>query len=112
MKYILILAVVILAILSACKKPEPQPDTAIIQAKSMVCGTCVSTITKAVNKVEGVKGVEVDLKAKTVQVKYMPGQTDLKTIETAISNAGYDANDRKRDPDAYAKLPSCCKIDG
>ena len=96
---------------SACQK-QPQLETTSIKASSLVCGSCAKTIEKAVYKVEGVKEVNVDLTTKFVEVKFVPLQTNVGTIEQAINDAGYDANDRKRNPDAYEKLAPCCKIDG
>ncbi len=99
-------------ILSFGCRPSPKLETATIAAKSMVCGTCARTIEKAVYRVEGVREVNVDVKEKIVEVKFVPSQTNVETIEMAISDAGYDANNRKRNPDAYGKLDACCKIDG
>jgi copper ion binding protein len=107
---IMILAAAALVI-SSCR-PAPPLETTTISASSMVCGTCAKTIEKAVYRVEGVKEVNVDVKGKTVEVKFLPAQTNVQTIEMAISDAGYDANARKRNPDAYEKLAACCKIDG
>ena len=98
-------------IVAGCQKQQ-QLETTSIKASSMVCGTCAKTIEKAVYRVEGVKEVNVDVKMKFVQVKFVPLQTNVGTIEQAINDAGYDANDRKRNPDAYEKLEACCKIDG
>lgn len=98
-------------ILVGCLKQEGL-QSATIKATSMVCGTCADNVEKAVFAVEGVKSVSVDLKEKTVEVKYVPEQTNLQTLESAITDAGYDANDRKRDAAAYDKLDACCKIDG
>ena len=96
---------------AGCEKKK-QLETATIKASSMVCGSCAKTIEKAVYKVDGVKEVDVDIKSKIVQVKLVPGQTNVETVEMAISDAGYDANNRKRDAAAYDKLDACCKIDG
>ena len=90
---------------------KQEMETATIKASSMVCGTCAKTIQKAVYRVEGVKDVNVDVKTKIVEVKFVPAQTNLATIEMAITDIGYDANDKKRNPDAYEKLDACCKID-
>jgi copper ion binding protein len=97
--------------LSSCR-PTQAVESTTIQAKSMVCGSCAKTIEKAVYRVEGVKEVTVDLDRKMVEVKFVSAQTNVQTIEAAISDAGYDANSRKRNPDAYEKLAACCKIDG
>jgi copper ion binding protein len=102
----------ILCLLQFACRPAQKLETATISARSMVCGTCAKTVEKAVYRVEGVKEVNVDVKEKTVEVKFVPAQTNLETIEMAISDAGYDANNRKRNPEAYEKLQACCKIDG
>ena len=111
MKSFSIILVAMFLFLSGCQKKQ-ETETTVIKANSMVCGSCVKTIERAVNHVEGVTGVHADLKTKTVEVKYIPTQTNVGAIETAITNAGYDANDKKRNPEAYEKLDKCCKIDG
>ena len=110
MKYLLFFLLGTFLFIGCQKQPELQ--TSVIKANSMVCGTCAKNIEKAVYLVDGVKEVNVDVKAKTVEVKYVPLQTNVETIEVAISDAGYDANNRKRNPDGYEKLDACCKIDG
>jgi copper ion binding protein len=111
MNYRSLLLVALSLFVFSCR-PKQQLETTTIKAGSMVCGTCAKTIEKAVYAVEGVKEVNVDVKEKKVEVKFVSLQTNVQTIESAISEAGYDANDRKRNPDAYEKLPACCKIDG
>ncbi|MBI1806374.1 MAG: heavy-metal-associated domain-containing protein [Ignavibacteria bacterium] len=101
---------IITLVFVGCQKNNDLEVTTI-NAGTMVCGSCAKTIQKAVYQVEGVKEVNVDLKAKLVEVKYIPLQTNLETIEMAIADAGYDANSRKRNPDAYEKLDACCKIE-
>lgn len=98
-------------LLTGCQRNQPKLETALINVKTIVCSKCVDNIKKAVYKVEGVKDVEVDLEKKIATIKFVPLQTNLQTLEVAITDAGYDANDKPRDPDAYAKLDECCKID-
>ncbi len=86
--------------------------TTVIQTPSVVCGSCVKTIQKALTQVNGVKEVTGDPKAKTISVRYEPNTVTLDRLENAITQAGYDANGKKRDPAAYNKLDACCKIDG
>ena len=111
MKYFLVFLLVAF-LFAGCQKQQPELQTATIKASSMVCGTCAKNIEKAVYHVDGVKEVNVDVKTKMVEVKFIPLQTNVETIEMAISDAGYDANNRKRNPEAYEKLDACCKIDG
>jgi mercuric ion binding protein len=114
MKQLQVVAAVVavcLAVLIAGCKGAPEIRTEVIAAKTMVCGTCEKNVKKAVYDVEGVKSVEVDLTGKTVTVQFLPAQTNLLTLERAITDAGYDANDKPRDPAAYEKLDACCKKD-
>lgn len=87
-------------------------EVANIQVASLVCGTCADNVEKALFQVEGVKAVDVDMDKKIAEVKYVPYQTDVQVLERAIVEAGYDANEKKRDAAAYEKLDDCCKIDG
>ncbi|MFI5253393.1 MAG: heavy-metal-associated domain-containing protein [Bacteroidota bacterium] len=87
-------------------------ETTKINLPSMVCGTCKNTIQKAIYRIDGVKEVNIDLDKKTAEVTFIPYQTSLEVIEDAVTEAGYDANAKKRNKDAYDKLEKCCKIDG
>ena len=98
-------------LLAGCQKNQPALELATISTPTMVCEMCVKTIEKAVYRVEGVKDVNVDLVKKSVEVKYVPLQTNVQYMESAITAVGYDANDKKRDPDAYENLAGCCKVD-
>jgi len=103
------------ALLFGCQQKQSETAatvTTAIHASSMVCGSCAKNVENALTKVEGVREVSVDLKTKMVQVKYTPEKTNVQSLETAVSNAGYDANEKKRNPEAYEKLDNCCKIDG
>jgi periplasmic mercuric ion binding protein len=86
-------------------------ETAVVKVPTIVCNSCVSTITKALKKVDGVKTTKIDLEKKIATVTYVSTKTTLSKIEKAIAKAGYDANDLKRDPAAYEKLDACCKAD-
>lgn len=101
----------VFGLVAGCTK-EVELQTANIKTPTILCGTCAKNIEKAVYAVEGVKSVDVDLDAKAVEVKYVAVQTNIETLERAITGAGYDADDQKRDPEAYEKLDACCKIDG
>jgi len=82
---------------------------ALIMLPTIQCDTCVETIKSAVEKVQGVQSVSVDLKKKMAHVNFDSTKTSREKIEKAIAAAGYDANKTKRDEKAYAKLPMCCK---
>jgi copper chaperone CopZ len=92
-------------------KGDAQVLTTIIKVPTIVCGSCVTTVTKALKNVDGVKTAKVDLKKKTATVKYTSAKVTLEKLENAIADAGYDANSVKRNPEAYEKLDACCKTD-
>jgi copper chaperone CopZ len=96
---------------SDMKKADTQVLTTIIKVPTIVCGSCVTTVTKALKKVDGVKTAKVDLKKKTATVKYASTKVTVDKLEKAITMAGYDANNLKRNPEAYEKLDACCKGD-
>lgn len=93
------------------KADAPKSESVVIKVPTVVCSSCVITITKALKTVEGVKSTKIDIKKKTATVTYASTKVSLSQIEKAIANAGYDANSTKRDPAAYEKLDACCKKD-
>ncbi len=113
MRSLAIFISVVLVLAAACSRtPQSQLATTVIQSPSIVCGSCVKTIQKALTQVKGVKEVTGDPKAKTISVKYESSAVTLDQLENTITRAGYDANGKKRDQSAYDKLDACCKIDG
>jgi copper chaperone CopZ len=83
--------------------------TVTISLPTLKCNTCVATVKKTLAAIDGVESAEVDLKAKNVTVHFLAARVDIGRIEAGIGNAGYDANDVKRDSSAYENLPDCCK---
>src|SRR5215831_1324178 len=88
-------AILVALVAFAGCRPSAKLESADIAASTMVCGKCAKTIEKAVYHVEGVKEVDVDVDKKLVHVKYVGLQTNIETLERAITDAGYDANDKK-----------------
>ena len=60
----------------------------IIKVEGMMCEHCVAHVKKALEAVEGVTAVDVDLKAGTATVEAADG-TDCKKFKAAIEDAGY-----------------------
>ena len=83
-----------------------------IALNTIQCGMCKNTIESGVAEVDGVVKVEVDTEKKVGHVIYKAGVVNLAVIEGAIAALGYDANETKADPDAYAELPGCCQKGG
>ena len=81
-----------------------------IDISSAQCGMCAVTIEGALNKIDGVEEALVDMDALKVTVAYDMDKTGLKSLESAISNAGYRANETLANLEVYNKLPGCCKL--
>lgn len=84
-------------------------ETATISVPTVQCDQCKDRIERYLTREEGVVSVKVDYKKKTCKVVYRWDRTTLENIKTAIANVGYDAGDVTADPEAYKKLPTCCK---
>ncbi len=80
-----------------------------INTPTMQCEMCVAKIEKALFKQPGISSYKVDLKKKKTTVNYIADRTNPETIRVMIANAGYDADDEAAEPEAYKKLPKCCK---
>ena len=87
-------------------------EEAKISLPTIMCGMCETNIKDAFTSTDGIIKVNVDLNSKSGQVFYDSEKVSLAQIETAISNAGYKANDKEAVKSAYDKLPRCCKVDG
>ena len=100
-----------LAGLVACSS-ETEATTAAMKLPTLRCGSCSNTVEKVLQKVGGVKSVDVDLKKKTAKVTFDAKVTNVPALEQAVVMSGYQANDKKSDPKAYEKLSDCCKVSG
>ena len=75
------------------------------------CGMCQKTIEKAANSVEGVSSAEWNKEKKVIMVSYDNTKISLMDVHKAIAASGYDTEKISANPDAYNKLPGCCKYD-
>lgn len=64
--------------------------TATIGVKGMTCMGCVNSVTKALERVQGVERVEVSLDQHQATVSFDASKTDQRALEQAIEDAGYD----------------------
>lgn len=103
------LAMLMININNADSKVIPKSKTITIELKSMQCDMCVEKVTDAINSVEGVEKVSVDMDKKRAMVTYDTDITNKKAIVKAITLAGYDANKSPADKEAYDNLNPCCK---
>jgi copper chaperone CopZ len=64
--------------------------TVEIKTKGMTCSHCENSVKTEVNKLSSIKEVIADATTNTVKVTYLPGKTEIKDIEHAIDEAGYE----------------------
>lgn len=83
-------------------------ETANIKT-SAVCGICKTTIEKACNNADGVKKASLDLHSKIATVVFDSEKTNANNVKSAISLAGYMADDVKPNRKAYKKLAKHCQ---
>jgi copper chaperone len=68
---------------------EGSMDTKTYSVPGMHCGHCKAAVTRELEAVAGVEGVNVDLKSKLVTVR--GDELDDAALVAAIDEAGYDA---------------------
>ena len=67
-------------------------QTVTLAIDKMNCALCPITVTKAIQKVEGVKQVSVDYETKRATVLFDDATTTLDRITESSTNAGYPAS--------------------
>lgn len=66
-------------------------ETRILAIEGMTCDNCVKTLTRAIKKVNGIKGVEVDRENARATVTFDTTKTDIAAIHESIERSGYKA---------------------
>jgi len=82
---------------------------AVIKTPTVQCDQCKNRIERYMAHEDGIVKVNVDYKKKTTTVTYITDRTNVENIKALIANVGYDADDVTAEPDAYKRLPTCCK---
>jgi copper chaperone len=65
-------------------------QTATIRIDGMSCGGCVGSVTRALQRVDGVDHVDVTLAPQVAHVTFDPAKVQLPALVTAIKDAGYE----------------------
>jgi mercuric ion binding protein len=89
MRRLLLAAVLALSPLAAL---AGAPQTVTLDVKNMTCAVCPITVRKALEKVQGVASVKVDLDAKTARVTFDPDKANAAALVKATTEAGYPAS--------------------
>jgi copper chaperone CopZ len=90
-------------------QPAKAQLTAKIKTPTVGCEDCKARIETYLNRHDGVLTVQVNWRSKITTVKYLTDRINIEEIKTAISNAGYDADDVTANEDSYKRLPKTCK---
>lgn len=88
----------------------PKYKKAELKTPFAQCEECKVRIeTNAPKYVDGLVKITVNIKRQITQVQWAPDRTNIEEIKTAIANVGFDVEDITASPDAYKRLPDCCK---
>jgi copper chaperone CopZ len=109
MKKIQLFFFLLLGLAGVSSAQQKSQVTAVIKTPTVQCQECKERIEKYMSHEDGILKINVDYKRKTATVTYITDRTNIENIKTAIANVGYDADDITAEPDAYKRLPTCCK---
>ena len=65
-----------------------------LQSDGVSCPTCVTSIESALDRLEGVKDVEVNAASERVTVAFNPAQVAVRAMERTVAQAGYRVQER------------------
>lgn len=82
-----------------------EPDQAFLPIEGMTCASCVRRVERALTKVEGVRGVNVNLATEKASVVYDSAAADLTQLNAAVEKAGYRVGALPAEPFASTAAP-------
>tara|TARA_R110000782_G_scaffold107546_2_gene195982 strand:- start:1706 stop:2008 length:303 start_codon:yes stop_codon:yes gene_type:complete len=78
---------------STLRAAESDEITAQFSVEKMTCATCPISVRKAMERVDGVKNVEVDLETKMATVIFDASVTTASDISNASTDVGFPATE-------------------
>ena len=85
--------ITVLALSAALSAPAwAATQTTTLSVPGMTCATCPITLKKALNKVEGVEKIEVNLEKKEALVTFDDAKTTVEALLEATKNAGFPSS--------------------
>ncbi len=82
--------ITLLALSAALSPPAwAATQTVTLSVSGMTCATCPITVKKALNKVEGVENIEVNVEKKEALVTFDDAKTTVEVLLEATKKAGY-----------------------
>jgi mercuric ion binding protein len=109
MKKLSLMLLVLIAFGSVAVAQQKGKVTVVIKTPTVQCEMCKTRIENYMSHEEGIVKTTVDYKKHTTTVIYLSERTNVENIKALIANCGYDADDVTAEPDAYKRLPTCCK---
>src|SRR6201996_1363791 len=97
------------AVIGSVSAQPPVKTTVVIKTPTVNCDKCKARIENYMSHEDGIVKVDVDYKKKITTVTYLTDRTNVENLKALIANVGYDADDVTAEPDAYKRLPTCCK---
>jgi copper chaperone CopZ len=62
----------------------------VFTVPSITCSICSNRIKNELGKLDGIEGIDMDLKAQTVKVSYNPARFEPRDIRSRIAGMGYE----------------------
>ena len=105
-----LLTVLVSTVLATAGFTQTKPVlTAKIKTPNALCEECKIKIEAYLKRYDGITFVNVNYRKGETTVKFITDRVNIEEIKTAISNAGFDADEIAANPDFYKLLPKCCK---
>jgi copper chaperone len=64
-------------------------ETRVLGIEGMTCENCVKTLTRALEQINGVKSVEIELQSARAAITFDRTKTDMPAIHEKILQSGY-----------------------
>lgn len=115
MKKLIVLLIVAFGFTATTMAQAPKPQWVTIKSTNLKCWECKKLLDDYLHKVNGSmmeSGMiqwRFNLLQGEIKVQFWPDRTNANVIKTAITNAGFDADEMKANPDYYKTLPPLCK---
>lgn len=109
MKKVQFLILAFFILIGSVSAQKPARLTATIKTPTVQCEKCKARIENYMSHEDGIVKINVDYRRKITTVTYLTDRTNIENIKADIANVGYDADDVTAEPDAYKRLPTCCK---
>lgn len=74
----------------AKREQEAEMAKMELAVKGMTCGGCERTVSRALERLEGVRGAKADRRAERVVVDHDPARVDEQALRARIVETGYE----------------------